>query len=136
VIGALACAAVSLSAGCDGRAREIRASLAPRELQLFDRGQRLSTPCWTCHDLYGEQHKIGPHLSGVYGRRAGDTSFPSYSDALLGSAVVWNDKTLGRFLSNVQGFMPGTTMVSPGVRSQADLQALLFYLERATAPTL
>ena len=50
-------------AGCGGPEREIRKTLNASELALFDRGQRLSTPCWSCHDLYGEQNKVGPFLS-------------------------------------------------------------------------
>ena len=51
------------------------------------------------------------------------------------STMIWNDRNLGRFLSNVQGVMPGTSMVSPGVGSAQDLEALIFYTRLVTAPT-
>ena len=122
-------------AGCDSRASAIRAELSPGELRLFDAGRSLSTQCWTCHDFYGEQNKIGPYLSGVFGRPAGSARFGGYSEAMKGSGVVWNEPTLKRFLANVNGFIPGNNMVAQSVRSASDLEALVFYIERVTAPT-
>ena len=111
-----------------------RAGLSDADLQRFVRGQQLSSPCWSCHDFYGTQNKIGPYLSGIYGRRAGGASFPGYSQSMLDSSVTWDDRSLGRFLANVQGFMPGTSMVSAGIGTAADLDALLFYMKLATVP--
>jgi cytochrome c len=119
-------------AACDSRVREIRSRLSDAELLLFDRGQKLSSPCWACHDFYGTQNKVGPHLSGLFGRRAGESSFPGYSQAMRESQIVWNEQTLGRFLTDPQSFVPGTTMVSPGVSSRGDLGAILFYTEQVT----
>ena len=127
----LLCALFALA--CDGRAREIRAGLSDADLQRFNRGQQLSSPCWSCHDFYGTQNKIGPYLSGIYGRRAASGEFGGYSDALLQSMIVWDDRTLGDFLRSPQQTVPGTTMVSPGVASGGDLDALLFYMTLATA---
>ena len=120
--------------GCDNRARELRAELSDADLQRFIHGQQLSSPCWSCHDFYGNQNKIGPYLGGLYGRRAGTARFPGYSDALRQSMVVWDDSTLAHFLRSPTTYVPGTTMVSPGVASPQDLDALLFYMRLATAP--
>ena len=119
-------------AGCDSRAREIRSRLSDPELLLFDRGQKLSSPCWACHDFYGSQNKVGPSLSGLFGRRAGDGSFPGYSQAMRESGIVWDRQTLVRFLANPQAVVPGTTMVSPGLAGRDDLEALAFYTEQVT----
>lgn len=130
------CAAVALATGvaCDSRLREARSELSGDALAVFDRGAALSTPCWACHDFYGTQNRVGPYLSGVVGRRAGDTTFGGYSDALLGSGIVWDARTLERFLANPSGYVPGTTMVSPGVANAADRRALVFYMEKITSP--
>ena len=121
--------------GCDARDREIRAGLSDEELLLFDRGQKVSSSCWACHDFYGTQNKVGPYLSGVMGRRAGSATFPGYSQALRGSGIVWSRATLSSYLRNPQAAVPGTNMVAPGVASPGDLEALLFYIEQATVPT-
>lgn len=127
--------ALASATSCDMRAREIRSQLSDGELQRFVRGQQLSSPCWSCHDFYGTQNKIGPHLSGIYGRHAGSASFGGYSDAMRQSMIVWDDDSLGRYLSNPAAYVPGTTMVSPGVASAEDRAALLFYMKLATAPS-
>jgi cytochrome c len=128
---AVACLLV-VGSGCDSRVREIRSGLSDRDLLRFDRGQKVSSPCWACHDFYGTQNKVGPYLSGVFGRRAGGSSFPAYSEALRSSGIVWDRSSLARFLASPQTAVPGTTMVSPGVSGQADLDALLFYMELVT----
>lgn len=128
----LAIALVAALAGCDSRVREIRSQLSDSELLRFDRGQKLSSPCWACHDFYGTQNKVGPYLSGVFGRQAGSSAFPGYSRAMRESGIVWNRQSLGRFLRDPQALVPGTNMVSPGVAGQDDLDALLFYMERVT----
>lgn len=119
---------------CDGRAREIRRSLSDSDLQRFNRGQQLSSPCWSCHDFYGTQNKIGPYLSGIHGRRAATAKFGGFSDALRGSMIVWDDRSLAAFLRSPQQNVPGTSMVSPGITSLEDLDALLFYMKLATTP--
>jgi cytochrome c len=132
IIISLLCALAALS--CDARAREIRSSLSDADLQRFNRGQQLSSPCWSCHDFYGTQNKIGPYLSSLYGRRAAAAEFGGYSDSLRSSMIVWDNRSLGAFLRSPQKSVPGTTMVSPGVGSQSDLDALLFYMKLATTP--
>jgi cytochrome c len=121
-------------AACDSRGREIKARLSPQEAALYDRGRALSTECWTCHDLYQKNTKVGPHLVGVFGREVGSVPGFAYSPGFAGSRLVWDRRSISAFLSNVPGFIPGTNMVARSVSSPAELQALVFYLEQATRP--
>ena len=137
--GALrALAVVSLAlvaaAGCDGRARAIKAELSPAEVRLFEQGRRAAAGCWACHDIYDTNNKIGPYLSGVFGRPAGSARGFAYSEVLRSSGVVWDDRSLRAFLADVPGYLPGNRMVAPSIRSSQDLQAIVFYLEHATRP--
>lgn len=118
---------------CDSRGREIRARLSDEERVVFDRGNQLASPCWTCHDFYGTQNKVGPHLSGLVGRRAGDSTYGGYSDALRRTGVIWDRESLDAFLAQPQRFAPGTTMISPGIADPGDRAALIFYIEQVTA---
>lgn len=78
--------------------------------------------------------KVGPNLSGLFGRAAGaDPDYKAYSDALKQSGVVWNDETLDKWLERPASLIPGTTMVFAGIQSQADRAALISYLKKATA---
>ncbi|MFT5442512.1 MAG: cytochrome c [Myxococcota bacterium] len=119
--------------GCGGPESEIRATLSEGERAVFDAGQRLSTPCWSCHDLYGEQNKVGPYLAGLYGRKAAATHYAGYSAAMRASGVVWDEGSLRAFLAGPNSFIPGTTMAASGPRGAAEINALVFYLKHVTS---
>jgi len=127
--------AACVPGGCDQRAAGIRARLSPAERQLFDRGARVAGECWSCHELAGPAHKIGPSLLGVFGRPAGSAEgFGGYSQAMRESGIVWSRRSLARFLSDPQGTVPGTTMLARPVRDPQAVAALLFYLREMTRP--
>jgi cytochrome c len=68
---------------------------------------------------------------GVFGRRAGSLPDYTYSQALKGAGLVWNDETLDRWLSNPQAFLPGQKMNFRVARPEdrADLIAFLKSLQ-------
>ncbi len=97
-------------------------------------GRRAANGCWVCHDLAGTVKKVGPSLLGVYGRRSGLAPNYSGSPAMIGASIVWDDRSLSYFLTDPAGFVPGNRMVSPGIRSSAELANVLFYLRHVTRP--
>jgi cytochrome c len=64
--------------------------------------------CSGCHapDL----NKEGPHLRGVYGRKAASAPGFAYSDALKKAAIRWDDASLDRWLSDPDSMAPDTDM--------------------------
>ena len=72
-------------------------------------GQKIfETTCAECHNL--DSNKVGPMLSGVFGRPAGAvTSYP-YTPALAHSGLIWNTATLETWLSGPQKMVPGVAM--------------------------
>jgi len=64
--------------------------------------------CSGCHEI--GRDKIGPRLGDVLGRSAGTVPGYPYSTALQRSGIIWSDKTLDQWLTNPQGFLPGTKM--------------------------
>lgn len=56
------------------------------------------------------------------------------SPALVGAAIVWDDRALSEFLASPSGFVPGNRMISPGVPDAAARANLLFYLQHVTQP--
>lgn len=95
-------------------------------------GKKLFGHCAICHTIAaGAGTKVGPDLHGVFGRKAGSRADFDYSATLKKSGIVWNDKTLARFLHNPRGFLPGNRMAFPGIDSDNDIADLLAYLHQA-----
>ena len=90
------------------------------------RGKTLFTRCGSCHAVT-EQNKVGPHLSGVFGRPAGAVAGARYSKAMTASGMTWNEQTLDAFLTEPTKVLPGTTMAIrlPNPQDRADVIAYL-----------
>ncbi|HEU4602039.1 MAG TPA: PQQ-dependent sugar dehydrogenase, partial [Steroidobacteraceae bacterium] len=83
--------------------------------------------CTVCHsaepnDGGGAQ---GPDLNGVFGRKAGSTSF-AYTKALKDSNLTWDAATLDRFLAAPTKVVPGTNMVV-AIPAKQDRDNLIAY---------
>jgi len=57
----------------------------------------------------------------------------SYSDAMKRSKIVWNEKTLDRFLTNPLKAVPGTSMGYAGIADARERADLIAYLGKAGA---
>ena len=57
----------------------------------------------------------------------------AYSDAMKHSNIVWNEKTLDRFLANPLKAVPGTAMGYAGVTDAKERADLIVYLKQANA---
>lgn len=64
--------------------------------------------CAGCHAL--TQNHEGPQLQGVYGRRSGAVINFAYSPALKRAHIVWDDKSLDKWLTDPDAFIPGNEM--------------------------
>src|SRR5687768_16734468 len=71
-------------------------------------GELYESRCFGCHSL--DANRIGPMHRGVFGRKAGAVADFSYSSAVKNSAVVWDETTLERWLTNPTTVIPGTRM--------------------------
>jgi cytochrome c len=100
---------------------------------LLRRGQEVYGRCLGCHAI--EQHRTGPAHCGLFGRRAGTAAgYAHYSPALRASGIVWDDRSLARFLADPMTTVPGTTMTYLGVTDAADRAALVAWLKQSTRP--
>jgi cytochrome c len=81
--------------------------------------------CTGCHSL--EKNKQGPNLQGVYGRTSGTAAGYAYSDALKKTAVVWDEKSLDKWLSDPDQFIAGNNMdfLVAKAQERADLISFL-----------
>jgi cytochrome c len=92
-------------------------------------GEAVYSRCLACHSL--EYNRTGPRHCGLFGRRAGaEPGFEEYSPAMKRSKLVWNEKTLDRFLANPLKAVPGTTMTYAGVPDAQERADLIAYLKQ------
>jgi cytochrome c len=94
-----------------------------------EHGKEVYGRCLACHAL--EYDRVGPRHCGLLGRRAGSVPGFAYSEAMKRSKLVWNEKTLDRFLANPPKTVPGTAMTYAGVPDAKDRADLIAYLRTA-----
>jgi cytochrome c len=90
------------------------------------RGKALyDSRCTACHSV--DHSRIGPAHRGVFGRHVAEVAGFDYSPALRRSHVVWNAKSLDRWLTNPELFIPGQKMgySVPDAQDRADIIAFL-----------
>ena len=85
--------------------------------------------CAACHAVQKGMHGVGPSLAGVFGTKAGDVPGYAFSDAMKGSGLVWDEKTLDAYLTNPMKVVPGTRMTYYGMSDPADRKAVIDYLK-------
>ena len=94
-------------------------------------GEEIYARCGACHSL--ESDRTGPRHCGLFGRRAGSVPGFAYSAAMKNSGIVWDARTLDRFLTNPLRAVPGTTMGYAGIDDAQERADLIAYLGNATA---
>lgn len=106
--------------------------VAPMEVDAQQlAGERLFRQrCASCHTLQPDQNRVGAHLSGAFGRTAGQVDGARYSEALRNTGIVWDDQSLGRFLANPRRAVSGTTM-TVAVPNARERQAIVLFLKGA-----
>jgi cytochrome c len=96
------------------------------------RGAALFGQCAACHSIEPGVHLSGPSLAHVWGRRAGTVDgFTRYSEPLARATVVWDERTLDRWLEHPQSVIPGNLMTFPGLRDPGQRADLVAYLKAA-----
>ena len=96
-----------------------------------DHGAKVYRQCMICHSL--DKNGIGPSHRDVFGRTAGSVPDYSYSTALKGSNIVWNETTLDHWLTNPQALVPGTKMMFSVGDAQDRADVIAFLKEKATS---
>jgi cytochrome c len=96
-----------------------------------DHGAKVYHQCMICHSL--DKNGIGPSHRDVFGRRAGSVPDYSYSVALKGSNIVWDETALDHWLTNPQALVPGTKMTFSVGNAQDRADVIAFLKEKATS---
>jgi cytochrome c len=83
--------------------------------------------CAVCHSIDGN-NGTGPTLQRLIGRRSGTVPGFRYSRAMKSAAIIWDEATLDRYLSNPQELVPGNIMPFAGVADAAQRAEIIAYL--------
>ena len=109
--------------------------LVQAQAQPLSQGQVVFVrECAKCHQIGPDaKNRIGPHLNGLFGRKAGSVEgFKNYSEANRTANFVWTEDLLRQYIKDPKGMMMGTTQVYRGLMNDADIEALIVYLREAS----
>jgi len=84
--------------------------------------------CKKCHSMVPGKHAIGPSLTGIIGKQAGQQDFKKYK-ALKGSDVMWDEANLNAWIENPKKFIGKATTMVVKVKKAGDRAAIIEYLK-------
>ena len=106
--------------------------VAAAEFGDADQGAGVFVECSGCHQLGPDaENGIGPHLNGIFGRRAAGVDDFAYSESLAragNDGLTWDLEKLDFYVQNPKAFASGTKMNYPGLKDAADRADLLAFL--------
>lgn len=98
-----------------------------------EQGAKAFRACAACHSLQAGDHRTGPSLAGVFGKKAGLVeTFNRYSKALKDSGLTWNAEALDRWMKDPKELVPGNRMIFRGVAEKKDRDDLIAFLRSAS----
>ena len=99
---------------------------AARGAELFAR------QCKACHQIgEGAVNRVGPHLDGLFGRKAGSVPDFRYSKSMArmgADGLTWTLETLDAYIENPKALVSGTRMNFRGIAAAEDRAALMAFL--------
>ncbi|NOD48135.1 c-type cytochrome [Ruegeria sp. HKCCD5849] len=105
---------------------------ATEDLGDAEAGKVVFAQCQGCHQVgEGAENKIGPHLNGVFGRKAAGLEGFNYSKSLVragNSGLEWHADTLSAYIENPRAFASGTRMSFRGLKDPEDRANVVAYL--------
>jgi cytochrome c len=102
------------------------------------RGESLFRDCSACHQVGpGAQNRVGPHLNGIFGRKAAGVGGDfRYSPGLMrmgADGLIWSYDTLDAYIDNPKALVSDTRMAYRGMKDATDRADLLAYLRGFSA---
>jgi cytochrome c len=97
-----------------------------------ERGEIIFNKCKGCHQVgKGAKNRAGPHLNGLFGRKAAAVEGFYYSKGIVRAAsdgLVWDLERLDAYLENPKALVSGTRMSFRGLKKLQDRHDVLAYL--------
>ncbi len=95
-------------------------------------GKKVFKKCKACHVIKKEKNRVGPHLVGVFGRKAAVVEKYKYSKAMKKASadgLVWTQETLNEYLTAPKKYIPKNKMAFRGIKKEKKRNALLCYIK-------
>lgn len=97
-----------------------------------DKGAAIYKQCKRCHEI-GEsaKNRIGPHLNGIFGRRAAIFDDYKYSKSMMRAGkdnLIWTEETLDAYIENPKALVSRTRMNFRGIKDREERSHLLAFL--------
>lgn len=100
--------------------------------QDAERGKALFEQCIACHSFDPDRNETGPHLKGLFGRKAASAGDFVYSPPLRRANFVWTPELLDQFLADPQAPpFRGNRMPFAGMADAQERADLIAYLKQA-----
>lgn len=97
-----------------------------------EQGAEIWQDCSGCHEIGAEaEDSVGPHLNGLFGRKAGAHEGYPYSESLermSNDGLIWTLETLDAYIENPLALVSGTRMAFPGLEDPQERADLLAFL--------
>lgn len=97
-----------------------------------ENGEKVFSKCIGCHQIgQGAKDRVGPHLNGIFGRKAAAHDGFSYSKSMERAGkdgLIWTAKTLDAYLENPRALVSKTRMSFRGLKDADDRADVLAYL--------
>ncbi len=97
-------------------------------------GKDLYAVCSACHQVgVNARDRVGPHLNGIFGRRAAAHDGYRYSASMERAGtdgLVWTFETLDAYIENPRALVSRTRMSFRGMHDPEDRVNLLAYLQK------
>jgi cytochrome c len=92
-------------------------------------GKKVFNKCKVCHQLERGKNAVGPSLSGIVGRKAGQVEGFKYSPAMQSSGLTWDEATLDKYLTDPKAVVPNGKMIFPGLKDEKERQKVIAFLK-------
>jgi len=120
--------AMPLAAHADGHIEEAVVALGGD----VEAGEKVFRKCKACHQVgEGAKNRVGPILTGIVGKVAGQNADFKYSDAMAAKGeegMEWTVENLSAFLEKPRDFVKGTKMSFPGLKKEDERANVITYL--------
>ena len=96
------------------------------------KGEAVYKKCQACHNATEEKNKVGPHLVGIIGRKAGSVEGYKYGKGLTDAAEKigeWDEAKLVEYLADPKAYVGGPSKMAFKLAKEDERMDVVAYLK-------